>query len=43
MGFTPSWINIDKAIEQNKKILEKKDCPRWTKRETKVLEYIKTN
>jgi len=43
MGFIPVWINIDEAIEQNKKILEKQDCPRWTKRETKVLEYIKNN
>ena len=43
MGFIPVWINIDDAIEKNKKILEKQDCPRWTKRETKVLEYIKNN
>lgn len=43
MGFIPVWINIDEAIEQNKKILKKQDCPRWTNRETKVLEYIKNN
>ena len=41
MGFIPKWVNLDEAILQNNKILESLNYPRWTKRETQVLEYIK--
>ena len=43
MGFIPVWKNIDEAIEENMKILEKNVPPRWTQRETTVLKYIKNN
>lgn len=41
MGFIPKWVELDEAILQNNKILESLNYPRWTKRETQVLEYIK--
>lgn len=41
MGFIPKWVELDEAILQNNKILESLKYPRWTKRETQVLEYIK--
>lgn len=43
IGFIPEWVNIDEAIINNKKILESGNFPRWTKRETQVLEFIKIN
>ena len=43
MGFTPKWVEIDEAISTNYRILKETICPRWTKRETQVLEYIKKN
>ena len=41
MGFIPKWVDLDEAILVNNKILKKSNYPRWTKRETQVLEYIK--
>ena len=41
MGFIPKWIEIPQAIEKNKKILNSGNFPRWTKRETMILEKIK--
>jgi 8-oxo-dGTP pyrophosphatase MutT (NUDIX family) len=43
LGFKPTWIDIDEAIECNKAILKsaKRDIPRWTARETYILELIK--
>lgn len=43
LGFKPVWLEIDKAIMQNKSVLSQANFPRWTKRETRVLEYIKLN
>lgn len=40
MGFIPVWIGIDEAIVANKEIMKKLDFPRWTRRETEVLEYL---
>lgn len=41
MGFIPKWVNISEAIEKNKEILNSLNSPRWTKRETMILEKIK--
>lgn len=43
LGFEPVWIDIDSAIEANKKIIGTKtyDAPRWTRRELFVLELLK--
>ena len=45
MGFTPIWINIDKAIESNKEVLYKKngEVNAWVDRELRVLEILKNN
>ncbi len=43
IGFTPEWVDINKAILSNKKVMESGKFPRWTKRETQVLEFIKIN
>ena len=41
LQFTPRWVNLDKAIEVNKRILEKGNPPRWTERDTKTLIILK--
>lgn len=42
LGFIPVWIDINKAIEINKTIIESaKKTPQWTKRETSILEIIR--
>lgn len=41
LGFTPVWVDIDKAISANQRLLDSNNCPRWTKRELFVLKYIK--
>lgn len=40
MGFIPKWVEISQAIEKNKEILNSGNFPRWTKRETLILENI---
>jgi 8-oxo-dGTP pyrophosphatase MutT (NUDIX family) len=40
--FKPCWIEIGKAFNENKKIIDNKcDSTPWIKRETKVLEILK--
>lgn len=42
LGFTPEWIEIDAAIENNKTLLSSgRKVERWVRRETRVLEIIK--
>ena len=41
LGFTPVWVDIDKAISANRMLLGSNTYPRWTPREIFVLEYIK--
>lgn len=43
LGFKPIWVDIDDAIANNKSILSssQKEIPRWTFRETYILELIK--
>lgn len=42
LGFKPVWVKIDTAIKNNKSLLNSttKKAPRWTKRDTFVLEEI---
>lgn len=41
LDFKPIWIDIDKAISTNRTLIDSKNYPRWTPRETFVLEHIK--
>ncbi len=43
LGFRHVWVGIDDAIQKNKLIHSSNSgkIPRWIKRETFVLEYIK--
>lgn len=44
LGFEPVWVGIDKAIRTNKVVMSSpcKQPPRWTKRDTFVLEQVKS-
>jgi 8-oxo-dGTP pyrophosphatase MutT (NUDIX family) len=41
LGFRPVWADIDEAISTNKALIDAGRHPRWTPRETFVLEYVK--
>jgi 8-oxo-dGTP pyrophosphatase MutT (NUDIX family) len=43
LDFRPVWIDIDEAIHNNRSILARNDhsVPRWTARDTQVLEQIR--
>jgi len=41
LGFTPIWVDIDKAIFTNQMLIDSNNFPRWTPREIFVLEHIK--
>lgn len=41
LGLRPKWVDIDKAILANQRLLETGNPPNWTARETHVLKYIK--
>ena len=43
LGFRPVWINIERAIQVNKELLDSEKSPEWLKREIFVLEYIQHN
>ena len=44
LGFHPKWVNVESALEQNKKVLaESNPAPRWTKRDTFVLGILAEN
>ena len=43
LGFKPIWIEIDKAIQFNKALLDSDKTPEWLQREIFVLEYIQQN
>ncbi len=43
LGFEPEWVDIDKAIETNKKRMAKGTKYHWTSRELFMLEYIRSN
>jgi len=41
LGFTAEWIDMDKAISVNENLLKTGNAPRWTKRETYVLKFVR--
>lgn len=41
--FTPKWITIDMAIEENRKLMNLPDMNKWIEREILVLEELKRN
>jgi 8-oxo-dGTP pyrophosphatase MutT (NUDIX family) len=43
LGFSPVWIDIDVAIQTNTAVLQsgRPRLPRWTRRDTFVLEQVK--
>jgi hypothetical protein len=43
LGFTPVWVDIDHAIQSNWRLLQLGDAPKWLKKESFVLEYIRQN
>ena len=42
LGFRPRWVSLEEALQQNRSILHMNShgLPRWTRRETFVLEQI---
>jgi len=44
LGFTPVWVEIEKAIKTNKNLIQRESSfPRWTIRDTFFLEYLAKN
>jgi ADP-ribose pyrophosphatase YjhB (NUDIX family) len=43
LGFTPVWISIEAALQQNKTLLDSENAPEWLRREIFVLEYLLAN
>ena len=42
LDFQPEWVEIDNAIQANQRVLTTDRQPRWTRRETNVLELIQS-
>ena len=40
LQFTPVWVNLDEAIDNNARLVAGGECPRWTKRELFVLRHL---
>ncbi|MEP7137308.1 MAG: NUDIX domain-containing protein [Chloroflexota bacterium] len=43
LGFMPVWIDIDQAVQENKRLLNALTPPAWLRREIYMLEYLKKN
>ena len=43
LDFQPVWVELAAALQTNNSRLEQPDPPRWTTRDTFMLEYIKTH
>jgi 8-oxo-dGTP pyrophosphatase MutT (NUDIX family) len=43
LKFQPVWVEIATALQTNKSRLEQPNPPRWTARDTFMLEYLKTH
>jgi 8-oxo-dGTP pyrophosphatase MutT (NUDIX family) len=45
LGFHPCWAGVDEALNTNKALIQKNHSklPRWTRRETFLLDRIKTS
>ncbi len=40
LGFTPVWMDIEKAIRVNKSLLTSPNAPEWLRREIFLLDYL---
>lgn len=43
LGFEPVWVELDKAIAVNQKLLALLHPPKWLQREIFVLEYLRSH
>jgi len=43
LGFVPVWVEMDAAIQRNRRLLTSVPAPGWLPRETFVLEYLEQN
>jgi len=43
LGFVPVWVDVDQAIQENKRLLNAPAPPEWLRREIFVLEYLRQN
>jgi 8-oxo-dGTP pyrophosphatase MutT (NUDIX family) len=41
LGLTPVWVDIDQAIQCNQTLIQSGNAPKWLRKETFVLEYIR--
>ncbi len=43
LGFQPVWVDVEDALRANRTVLNSRfsNIPRWTARETRVLEFIR--
>jgi 8-oxo-dGTP pyrophosphatase MutT (NUDIX family) len=41
LGLIPVWVDVDHALQCNKILLQSGNAPKWLKKETFVLEYIR--
>ena len=40
LGFKPTWISIEDALQQNKSLLNSPNAPQWLRREIFILEIL---
>ena len=43
LQFTPVWVDLEEAIDNNARLVAGGDCPRWTRRDLYVLRYMKAS
>ena len=43
LGFTPVWISIESALQQNKSLLDTENAPAWLQREVFILQHLLSN
>ena len=43
LGFLPVWIDMDQALQANRRLLDLHCPPEWLRREIFALEYLKRN
>jgi 8-oxo-dGTP pyrophosphatase MutT (NUDIX family) len=43
LGFTPVWIPVEVALQENKFLLNSEDPPQWLRREIFILEHLRNN
>lgn len=40
LGFRPAWVEVEEALRANRAVLARGNAPRWTERDTRVLELL---